>query len=106
MLLPPDPPKLDNPPLLNGRLLTAGGFTWHIEMLGMWPADEGLFPNVDVLCRLHAIEASAIHSIMVEVDRFFLHLPNTSGAIVDALERKLGRRLPYAVRVDVAMTEA
>jgi hypothetical protein len=106
VLLPPDPPKLDNPPYLNGRVVKAKGFTWHIEMLGMWPTDEGLFPNLDILCRLHAIEASAIHSILVEVDRLFLHLPNTSGAIVQALEKKLACRLPYAVRVDVAMTRA
>jgi hypothetical protein len=107
MLLPPDPPKLDNPPYLDGRVLKARGYTWQIEMLGMWPADEGLFPNLDILCRLRAIEASAIHSVLVEVDRLFLHLPNPSGAIVQALEQKLDRqRLPYAVRVDVAMTMA
>ena len=76
-------------------------------MLGMWPSDEGLYPNLDILCRLRAIGAKDIHSVLVEVDRLFLHLPNSSDAIVRALEQVLNRyRLPYWVRVDVTTAEA
>lgn len=104
MVLPPAPPKLDNPPHLNGRLLQACGRTWRIEMLGMWPATESLFPDLDILCRLTAIGAPWIHSVMLEVDRLFIHMPSPSEAILRSLERAMDcDPMPVLVRVSAAM---
>ncbi len=107
MLLPPDPPKLDKLPTLTGHRMKACGYEWQIEMVGVWPSDDGPHPNLDILCHLHAIGASLVHSMLVEVDRFFLHLPNTSGAIVRALADKLDcSQLPFAAHVEVTWTRA
>ncbi len=100
-LLLPEPPPFCDPPVLTGHLLRADGRTWHIEVLGIWRACEGLFPDLDFLCRLTSVSDAADHSVMFEVDRRFLHMPNAAGAIVKAVERAIGdRRLPVFVRID------
>jgi hypothetical protein len=102
-LLPPPPPPLDNPPHLSGRTLKACGLMWRVEMLGMWRAEVGLFPDLDILCRLSAIGAPVVHSVLVEVDRALIHLPCPSEAILRALEQVLScDPMPIVVRVDAA----
>ena len=101
MLLPPPPPQLTNLPRLDGHRLKAYGTTWHIEMLALWRADLGLFPDLDILCRLTTESGRRIHSILVETDRLFLHLPRSNDAIVRAIERALvDRWMPLFVRID------
>ena len=104
MLLPPPPPPLDNPPCLTGRSLKACGLLWRIDVLGMWRAEPGLYPDLDILCRLSALEAPLVHSVLVEVDRLLIHLPSPSEAIVRALERALScKPMPILVRVDATV---
>jgi hypothetical protein len=88
-VLQPPLPLLDNPPILSGRVLKACGHQWSIELLGMWPASEEPMPNIDLLCRLSAVSAAAIHSVMVEVDRLYFYLTSPSEAILRGLERAM-----------------
>jgi hypothetical protein len=106
-LLPPPPPKLDNPPLLSGRLLKARGRVWRVDMLGLWRSEPGLFPDLDILCRMTAIGSPLVHSVLVEVDRTLIHQPNPSEAILRSLEGVLSRDpMPIVVRVDASPTRA
>jgi hypothetical protein len=88
-MLQPPPPHLDHPPILSGRILKACGHLWRVELLGMWPASDDVTPNIDLFCRLSAVSATAVHSVMVEVDRLFFHLMSPSEAILRGLERAL-----------------
>ena len=106
-LLPPPPPQLDNPPHLSGRTVKACGLMWQVEMLGMWRAELGLFPDLDILCRLTAIGAPVVHSVLVEVDRALIHRPSSSEAILRELERVLScNPMPIVVRVDASPARA
>jgi hypothetical protein len=106
-LLPPPPPKLDNPLYLSGRLLKACGLLWRIDMLGLWRSEAGLFPNLDILCRMTAIGSPIVHSVLVEVDRALIHLPNPSEEILRSLERVLTcDPMPIVVRADVPSARA
>ena len=103
-LLPPDPPHLDNPLHLSGRLLKACGLLWRIDMLGLWRSGPGLFPDLDILCRMTAIDSPAVHSVLVEVDRALNPFAELSGAtILRSLERALlCDPIPIVVRVDAS----
>ena len=102
-MLPPPPPPLANPPELSGRRLDAYGTTWLIEMLGMWKSEPGFFTNVDILCRLTEVSGKRIHSLLVETDRLFFHLPSHNERIVDALESALADRwMPLFVHIEAA----
>jgi hypothetical protein len=106
-LLPPAPPKLDNPPDLSGRLLKTRGRLWRIDMLGLWRSEPGLFPNLDILCRITAIGSPVVHSVLVEVDRALIHLPNPSDEILRSLERALScDPMPIVVRVKASPPRA
>jgi len=62
---------------------------WRIDLLGMWPANDNLMPNIDLFCRMTAVTTATVHSVMVEVDRLYFHLLSPSEAILRALERAL-----------------
>lgn len=82
-------PLVEIVPPLNNEQITLHGQVWTIKVVFVWPAGEGPYPDFDILCHLHAPDRGGHHSILIEVDRVFIHKKDAKAQTLRALERTL-----------------